>query len=246
VRPVPAGFVGGCVPLGVMTTNKDLFTLRHRIMHCSTRVLVTAPGRPLAIDTSGWSAMARTMFEFENQGRYATYLDQLPANVLVDVIRDFSKPLLNHAGRMLSWHYCYDDCPTAAAALEQGAVFADATTPDAFDAWRVAFEMLIARLTAPGRRVFVILPRPALAWDDGGTLRPFDGPLNRVDGQLVALVGRANHWLAARFAGHPAVWLVDVPGPVLTTTEPARRWVYHYHERTLRLLGLQIHPLCLP
>lgn len=30
------------------------------------------------------------------------------------------------------------------------------------------------------------------------------------------------------------------------TAEPARRRVSHYHERTPRLLGLQIHPLCLP
>lgn len=246
LRPVPAGYVGGCLPLGVMTTNKDLFTFRQRIMHCATRVLVTAPGRPLAIDTAGWSKMARTMFEFENQGRYATYLDELPVNVLVDVIRDFSKPLLVIGGRTLSWQYCYDDCRAASAALLPGATFIDVGTAEYFDAWRVAFEMLVARLAGPGRRLFLLLPQPALVWEDGGVLRPFDGPLNRIDGRLVALVGRANHWLASRFATHPGVWLVAPPAPVVTTADPARRWVYHYDERTLRFLGLQIHPSCLP
>jgi len=72
------------------------------------------------------------------------------------------------------------------------------------------------------------------------------GPLNRIDGRLVALVGRANQWLASRFATHPGVWLVAPPAPVVTTADPARRWVYHYDERTLRFLGLQIHPSCLP
>jgi hypothetical protein len=239
--PVPISFIGGCVSEHVLKACSDLLLLENRIMHCATPVLVGPSAPAIDVDTSHWSRVARVMFTFENSGQFVDALADLADVVLIDFNRDFCKPTMQIAGRRFSWHYDFDQCPSASPWLTRHACLEDEATHEYFVRWTEAVDVLLHRLTTAGKRVIVLVPAPAVMIAEEGRVVPYDGPRNPIDARKTMLVSRANRWLLSRYDARRDVRLVVVDYPAFSSPAADFRWVYHYDHWVSRFIGLQVH-----
>lgn len=239
--PVHISFIGGCLSEDVSKACSDVLPLKNRIMHCATPVLVGPSAPAIDIDTSRWSSVARAMFTFENSGRWSEVIANLADVVLVDFNRDFCKPTMQLAGRRFSWHYGFDECPSALQWLTRHARLEDEATHEYFVRWTEAVDVFFHQLTSAGRRMVVLVPAPAVMIAEGGRVVPFDGPCNPIDARKTMLVSRASRWLLSRYDARRDVRLVVVDYPAFASPTADFRWAYHYDQWVSRLIGLQVH-----